>query len=171
MSLSYVEHARAVRRRLMNPPNAFVPPVVAEPKFIPVIVPPVEETRPSPVQPFEFHPNTNRHLCAGHRALPNKSNGFETPRHTMRDITSAVAFHCGFEVAHLHKRGRTLPVVTARQIAMYFCHEMTRRSYSEIGRYFDRDHTTVIHAKRRIVRLIRDDIEVAELVQKIRAGF
>lgn len=49
-----------------------------------------------------------------------------------------------------------------RQMAMYLCYHLTARSYPEIGRAFgDRDHTTVIHACRRIEDLLADDPEVA----------
>ena len=177
MSLSYVEHARAVRARLMNPPNAvFDPenPRAAKLTIVPAHVLEIVEAAPvivEPEQPFQFHPDSNRHLRAGHRGFPTQDIGFERCHYTMRDITVAVAFHCGFEVRHIHKQARTAPLVLARQIAMYFIYEMTDRNYTEIGRYFDRDHTTVMHAKRRVSRLIEEDIKVAELVQKIRVCF
>jgi chromosomal replication initiator protein len=53
--------------------------------------------------------------------------------------------------------GRAAPVALARAVAMFVARELTDQSLPQIGRYFGRDHTTVIHAIRRIERLSADD--------------
>ena len=70
---------------------------------------------------------------------------------------------------------RTNSVALPRQMAMYLMRRMTTLSLSEIGRFFDRDHTTVIHACEKIERLrvvdrtMRDTVEhLAETVQAAR---
>ena len=60
---------------------------------------------------------------------------------------------------------RNRRVVRPRQIGMYLCREVTQRSLPEIGRKFgNRDHTTVLHALRKIKSLIEVDGEIAETV-------
>lgn len=64
---------------------------------------------------------------------------------------------------------RTAPVVRARQIAMYLAKTMTCRSLPEIGRRFGgRDHTTVLHAVRKIEALIVRDTQLAAEVGSFR---
>ena len=56
----------------------------------------------------------------------------------------------------------------ARQIAMYLAKQLTSRSLPEIGRKFDRDHTTVMHAVRKVEELIVEDQSLAENVDSLR---
>lgn len=72
-----------------------------------------------------------------------------------------------------HLAGRAL--VTARQIAMYLCRELTDLSLPKIGALFGgRDHTTVMHADRKIRNLMaeRRSIynQVTELTNRIKNG-
>jgi hypothetical protein len=63
---------------------------------------------------------------------------------------------------------RTNMVVMPRQIAMYIAKVLTSKSLPDIGRMFGgRDHTTVIHAVRKIAGLIRSDPAVAQDVGEI----
>ena len=64
------------------------------------------------------------------------------------------------------KRART--VARPRQIAMYLAKQLTSRSLPEIGRKFDRDHTTVMHAVRKVEELILEDASLAENVDALR---
>ncbi len=60
-------------------------------------------------------------------------------------------------------------IVMARQIGMYLAKTGTSQSYPEIGRRFGgRDHTTALHAFRKINRLIKTDPDLAKLVDSIR---
>lgn len=57
---------------------------------------------------------------------------------------------------------RTKDVVRPRQIAMYLAKMLTPKSLPEIGRGFGgRDHTTILHAVRKIARLVEEDAELA----------
>jgi chromosomal replication initiator protein len=61
---------------------------------------------------------------------------------------------------------RTANVVRPRQVAMYLAKTMTLRSLPEIGRRFGgRDHTTVLHAVRKIEGLVGSDASLAEEVE------
>ena len=60
-------------------------------------------------------------------------------------------------------------VVRARQVAMFLVKELTLKSLPEIGRKFgDRDHTTVLHAVRKITRLESEDNDLAEELVTLR---
>lgn len=64
-------------------------------------------------------------------------------------------------------RARTL--VRPRQIAMYIAKVMTGRSLPEIGRRFgNRDHTTVLHAVRKIEAMVKDDNVLAQEVELLK---
>ncbi|WP_334175968.1 helix-turn-helix domain-containing protein, partial [Pseudoxanthobacter sp.] len=60
-------------------------------------------------------------------------------------------------------------IVRPRQIAMYLAKTMTPRSLPEIGRQFGgRDHTTVLHAVRKIEELARTDSRTAEEIETLK---
>lgn len=65
-------------------------------------------------------------------------------------IVAAVATHFGVGELDLMTRSKSKTVVFARQVAIYLTRQILKLSYPEIGRQFDRDHTTAIHACRRI---------------------
>jgi chromosomal replication initiator protein len=94
---------------------------------------------------------------------------------TAQTILEATAKMFGFTVDELRGKSRRRPLVTARQIGMYVCREMTDLSYPAIAReYGGRDHTTVIHAVDKITNLMgeRRQIfdQVSELIQTIKVG-
>jgi chromosomal replication initiator protein len=67
------------------------------------------------------------------------------------DILEQVAEYFHLETGDLLSRSRKRSVAQARQIAMYLCRELTEESYAHIGsRFGGRDHSTVIHAYRKI---------------------
>lgn len=71
--------------------------------------------------------------------------------------------------AELTSRRRTAILVRPRQIAMYLAKILTDQSLPEIGRRFGgRDHTTVLHAVRKIERLVQIDGDLAAQVDRIK---
>ena len=85
------------------------------------------------------------------------------------DIIEAVAEYFHLSSDDLLSRSRKQAVAEARQIAMYLCRELTEESYAHIGsRFGGRDHSTVIHAHRKIDEAmesdprLRDDISSLE---------
>ncbi len=94
-------------------------------------------------------------------------------RVTVDDIQKAVAEHYGLRQADLLSERRNRAIARPRQAAMWLAKQMTTRSLPEIGRRFGgRDHTTVIHAVRRIDELKVDDAVLARdletLARKLR---
>ncbi|MFF9485749.1 chromosomal replication initiator protein DnaA [Streptomyces sp. NPDC014676] len=98
-----------------------------------------------------------------------------TPEITSTAIMGATADYFGLTVEDLCGSSRGRQLVTARQIAMYLCRELTDLSLPKIGALFGgRDHTTVMHADRKIRNLMaeRRSIynQVTELTNRIKAG-
>jgi chromosomal replication initiator protein len=80
----------------------------------------------------------------------------------IEDIQRLVANHYNVSKADILSSRRTASVVRPRQVAMYLSKALTLRSLPEIGRRFGgRDHTTVLHAVRKIERLTSDDTGLA----------
>ncbi len=98
-----------------------------------------------------------------------------TPEITATAIMAATADYFGLTVEDLCGSSRGRQLVTARQIAMYLCRELTDLSLPKIGAQFGgRDHTTVMHADRKIRALMaeRRSIynQVTELTNRIKNG-
>ena len=86
-------------------------------------------------------------------------------RLTIDDIQRAVATHFDLKREDMTSVRRAVAVARPRQIAMYLAKRLTTRSFPEIGRMFGgRDHTTVIHAVRRIEQLRQVDGEIDRAV-------
>ncbi|MEV4441242.1 chromosomal replication initiator protein DnaA [Streptomyces sp. NPDC049577] len=97
------------------------------------------------------------------------------PEITATAIMAATADYFGHTVEDLCGASRSRVLVTARQIAMYLCRELTDLSLPKIGAQFGgRDHTTVMHADRKIRALMaeRRSIynQVTELTNRIKNG-
>ncbi len=87
---------------------------------------------------------------------------------TIAQIQKKVAEHFSIKISDLTSARRSRCVARPRQIAMYLCKYLTSRSLAEIGRKFGgKDHTTIIHAVKRIEKLIQDDKEFASEVHCI----
>lgn len=87
----------------------------------------------------------------------------------VEDILRIVAKHYGVSRADLLSSRRTANVVRPRQIAMYLAKTLTLRSLPEIGRRFGgRDHTTVLHAVRKIEGLVQGDKGLAEEIEGLK---
>jgi chromosomal replication initiator protein len=79
-------------------------------------------------------------------------------RVTIEDIQKRVAEHYNIRLADMHSARRARAVARPRQVAMYLAKQLTSRSLPEIGRKFGgRDHTTVMHAVKRIEELRKND--------------
>jgi Bacterial dnaA protein helix-turn-helix len=72
-----------------------------------------------------------------------------TPPSTMRDMVCAVADHLGVARMKIIKHHRHLSVVNTRHLLFLLIRVLLKKSSPEIGIYFRRDHTTVLHAFRR----------------------
>lgn len=90
-------------------------------------------------------------------------------RITIEEIQKKVAEHFNIRIADMHSARRARQVARPRQVAMYLAKQLTSRSLPEIGRKFGgRDHTTVMHAVKRIEELQDSDSAFAEDVELLR---
>ena len=84
----------------------------------------------------------------------------------IEEIQKKVAQHFNIKVSDMSSARRSRTVARPRQIAMYLSKNLTSRSLPEIGRRFgNRDHTTVIHAVRKVEELRNKDVSFDEDVQ------
>lgn len=82
---------------------------------------------------------------------------------TINDIQKKVAEYFGIKVSDLSSSKRSRSIARPRQVAMYLCKKLTVRSLSEIGRKFGgKDHTTVMHAIKKVEELSEQDKEFKE---------
>ena len=96
--------------------------------------------------------------------------GEAAPEVTISRIQEAVSQRFGVTLDELVSPRRSQAVAYPRHVAMYLSRELTDSSLPKIGREFGgRDHTTVIHAKDKITRLILEDRSVYNLVQELTA--
>ena len=87
-------------------------------------------------------------------------------RLTMEEIQKRVAEHFKIRVSDMSSARRSRAVARPRQVAMYLSKQLTSRSLPEIGRAFGgRDHTTVMHAVRKVEELVKLDTAFAEDVE------
>ncbi len=96
------------------------------------------------------------------------------PEITSATIMAQTAAYFGLSMEDLCGASRSRVLVTARQIAMYLCRELTDLSLPKIGQQFGgRDHTTVMHADRKIRHLMAERRsvynQVTELTNRIKS--
>jgi chromosomal replication initiator protein len=93
----------------------------------------------------------------------------EPKRIKIEDIQRVVARQYNVSRSDLLSSRRTANVVRPRQVAMYLAKTLTLRSLPEIGRRFGgRDHTTVLHAVRKIEALVAKDTTLSEEVESLK---
>ncbi len=90
-------------------------------------------------------------------------------QYTLQQIASATAKVFGVRLFELKSDTRAKTVSTARQVAMYLTRELTDLKYKEIGEFFGRgNHSTVIHACKKISALKDDDAVLAHHLEAIK---
>ena len=90
-------------------------------------------------------------------------------RVTIEEIQKKVSEHFNIKLSEMFSPRRARSVARPRQIAMYLCKQLTSRSLPEIGRKFgNRDHTTVMHAVRKVDELMSIDTSISDDVEMLR---
>lgn len=89
------------------------------------------------------------------------------PRLNIDAIKRAAAQHYQITVEELEGRRKTLTIAQARQVAMFLARLKLHWSYPELGLEFERDHTTIIDACRRIAKQFLSDEKIRADVQAI----
>ena len=84
------------------------------------------------------------------------------------NIQRVVAEYYKIKVSDLHSKRRSRSVARPRQVAMYLAKDLTHHSLPEIGEVFGgRDHTTVLHACRKIKELLESDADIKEDIKNL----
>lgn len=99
----------------------------------------------------EFARNTLKDLLAAYERMV-----------TIDNIKRTVAGYYNIRVGDLNSPRRTRSLARPRQVAMALAKELTQHSLPEIGEAFGKDHTTVLHACRKISALRQDDLKIRE---------
>lgn len=93
------------------------------------------------------------------------------PANKVEQIKRAVCKHFGITRSNLESASRKMGIVRPRQIGIYLARKHTTHSYPEIGRRFGgRDHTTILHAFRKIESLCQADAKIAADVASLEAS-
>jgi chromosomal replication initiator protein len=87
---------------------------------------------------------------------------------TIEAILHAVSDRFNVSISQLQSKSRTRSLALPRQITMYLSRKLTNMSLTEIGGFLGgRDHSTVIHADEKIMRLLKKDKNLLFVLQKI----
>jgi chromosomal replication initiator protein len=81
---------------------------------------------------------------------------------TIDNIKRQVSNYYNLRITDLSSERRTRSLARPRQIGMALAKELTQHSLPEIGRAFGKDHTTVLHACKKVAELRKDDARVRE---------
>ncbi len=108
-------------------------------------------------------------IAFAEQALNDLIDRREPRKVRIEDIQKVVSQHYNVSRADLLSARRTRTIVLPRQIAMYLAKNVTPRSLPEIGRRFgNRDHTTVLHAVRKIENLLESDKKLSQEIELLR---
>jgi chromosomal replication initiator protein len=101
-------------------------------------------------------------------AMRNVSQAPESDSITIPMIQKVVADYYKIGIDDLKARSNMRQVLFPRQIAMYLCKRLTRKSFPEIGRQFGgKHHTTVMHSVEKIDQLISSDREIEAVIKRL----
>jgi chromosomal replication initiator protein len=88
---------------------------------------------------------------------------------TVEEIIKKVSGHFNIKISDIKSPKRLKTVVLPRQIAMYLSRQLTSSSYPEIGdRFGGKDHSTIIHAIRKIERIMEEDFHLRTTIENLK---
>jgi chromosomal replication initiator protein len=88
---------------------------------------------------------------------------------TIEEIQKKVSTHYDVKISDLKSSKRIKTLVLPRQIAMYLARQLTSSSYPEIGeRFGGKDHSTIIHAIKKIENLMKEDLRLRSTINAIK---
>jgi len=116
-----------------------------------------------------FEPEISSNIARVDELLGHLTQKGEPKRIRIEEIQRVVARHFNVSKQDLLSNRRTRSIVRPRQVAMYLAKMMTLRSLPEIGRRFGgRDHTTVLHAVRKIEDIMAGDGKLAQELELLK---
>jgi len=88
---------------------------------------------------------------------------------TIEEIQKTTAHYYNIKISDLKSAKRLKALVLPRQVAMYLSRQLTAASYPEIGEKFGgKDHSTIIHAIRKIERVMDEDMQIRTSIEELR---
>lgn len=133
-----------------------------------------------PEQPFSLPVEKVREPDAIHSWVERQQEKYKKPwfhvvadlgmvgsGHSVSQIQRAVCRHYGVSLAVMLSPSRDAAISFPRHIAAYICRRLTKRGYPELGRRFDRDHSTILHGCRKISELVQTDAGLASTINEI----
>ena len=88
---------------------------------------------------------------------------------SVEEIIKRVCIHFNMKISDMKSAKRLKAVVLPRQIAMYLSRQLTSSSYPEIGdRFGGKDHSTIIHAIRKIEKLKEEDFQLRTIIENLK---
>ncbi len=161
--------ARVAAAKLLHPQFELSPAILA---YVANVIQTNGRDLDGAVNRLVAHASLNRaplSLEAAEAAIQDLVRPREPKRVKIEDIQKLVASHYNVTKADILSARRTANVVRPRQIAMFLAKTLTPRSLPEIGRRFGgRDHTTVLHAVRKIEALVGTDGRLSEEIELLK---
>ena len=119
---------------------------------------------------FAMKMNKNHTLSEGQvkELLGNHFIGGGKKRITIEMIQAAVEDFYGVSHKDIVGRGRARSIVRPRQVAIYLCRDLSETTLSNIGKAFNRDHTTVLHSCELISSQMQEDRNLREELEAVR---
>lgn len=110
-----------------------------------------------------------REIKLNHWVMPGLSNLslVKGDYKKMEAITQIVCKHFALSIDDVRSKNRGRPYVDARSIAMYFTFKKTQMYLTAIGKYFNRDHSTIIYARSKVENLMFSSRKFNNTVQEI----
>ena len=115
---------------------------------------------------FFNQPNLN--LSDVRSLLENHFSGGPSKRLTIADIQKEVGAFYKVSLADLVGKKRTRNIIYARQIAIYLCRQMLDLPFNDIGKKFNRDHSTVMYSVTNIEEKMKENRELREELETLR---
>lgn len=120
----------------------------------------IEPPEPAPPSPVSDEQIREAHALLQSKGLLNQVDIIQR---------AVLAKFPGVTLSDLRSSRKTAKVVLPRQIGMYLCKELTNKSFPDIGRRFGgRDHTTIMHAVKKVTKMVRENEVFAQFVNRIR---
>jgi chromosomal replication initiator protein len=119
---------------------------------------------------FAMKMNKDHTLSEGQvkELLGNHFIGGGKKRITIEMIQAAVEDFYGVSHKDIVGRGRARSIVRPRQVAIYLCRDLSETTLSNIGKAFNRDHTTVLHSCELISSQMQEDRNLREELEAVR---
>lgn len=154
-----IQRAKEIRHRLLFPPNAIEDAGIdLKRKLIPPKTPPTPPIEKLP-EVLEYH------IAYCKVTITTLKHEHKTLK--INPILRAVSAYYCITIPEIKSIGRRNSVVRPRHVAFYIASRYTGLSIAAIGRRFGRDHTTILHAVRKMEELVLVDKDLASTIEML----